>query len=44
MEKGYGIARVRIEESDKNYNYVLWCEETSECAVIDPLEGWIVTA
>ena len=39
MEKGYGIARVRIEESDKNYNYVLWCEETSECAVIDPLDA-----
>lgn len=39
IDKGYGIARIRIEESDKNYNYVLWCEETSECAVIDPLDA-----
>lgn len=38
-DKDYGIARIRIEESDNNYNYALWCRETSECAVIDPLGG-----
>lgn len=35
---GYGIARIRTEESDSNYNYVIWCAETSECAVIDPYD------
>ncbi len=34
----YGIARIPIEESDNNYNYVIWCSETKECAVIDPIE------
>ncbi|MBI2488080.1 MAG: hydroxyacylglutathione hydrolase [Deltaproteobacteria bacterium] len=38
-EKGYGIARIRIEGSDNNYNYVVWCCETLECAVIDPLNA-----
>lgn len=37
-EPGLGIARIRIEESDSNYNYIVWCEETTECAVIDPLD------
>ena len=37
-ENGYAIARIRIKESDNNYNYVVWCIETSECAVIDPLD------
>ncbi len=36
--KGYGIARIPIEESDNNYNYVIWCSESLECAVIDPLD------
>jgi len=35
---GYGIARFRIEDSDSNYNYLVWCTETKECAVIDPIE------
>ncbi len=35
---GYGIARIRAPESDSNYNYVLWCRDTSECAVIDPYD------
>jgi hydroxyacylglutathione hydrolase len=35
---GYGIARIRAPESDSNYNYVVWCTETSECAVIDPFD------
>ncbi len=38
-EKGYGIARIRIRESDNNYNYVVWCNETMECAIIDPLNA-----
>lgn len=33
---GYGIARIRAEDSDNNYSYVIWCSETSECVVIDP--------
>jgi len=37
-ESGYGIARLRIEESDNNYNYIVWCTETGECAVIDPID------
>ena len=39
IESGYGIARIRIKESDNNYNYVVWCTETLECAVIDPLSA-----
>lgn len=35
---GYAIARIKIEDSDSNYNYILWCTETSECAVIDPID------
>src|SRR3990172_4212307 len=35
---GYGIARIRAPESDSNYNYIVWCTETSECAVIDPYD------
>lgn len=35
---GYGIARIRTEESDSNYNYIIWCKDTSECAVIDPYD------
>jgi hydroxyacylglutathione hydrolase len=38
-EMGFGIARLRIKESDNNYNYVIWCYETLECAVIDPLNA-----
>lgn len=37
-ESGYGIARLRIEESDNNYNYIVWCTETRECAIIDPID------
>jgi hydroxyacylglutathione hydrolase len=38
-EGGYGIARLRIKGSDNNYNYIVWCAETLECAVIDPLDA-----
>lgn len=37
-ETGFGIARIRITESDSNYNYIIWCSETRESAVIDPLD------
>jgi len=37
-ESGFAIARIRIKDSDNNYNYVVWCDETKECAVIDPLD------
>ncbi len=37
-ESGYGIARLRIKDSDNNYNYIIWCTETKECAVIDPID------
>ncbi|HSE84206.1 MAG TPA: hydroxyacylglutathione hydrolase [Thermodesulfobacteriota bacterium] len=39
IESGYGIARIPIKKSDNNYNYVVWCTETLECAVIDPLNA-----
>lgn len=35
---GYGIARIKAPESDNNYSYIIWCTETSECAVIDPFD------
>jgi hydroxyacylglutathione hydrolase len=38
-ESGFGIARIRIKESDSNYNYIIWCRETLESAVIDPLDA-----
>lgn len=38
-EDGFGIARIRIKESDSNYNYIIWCHETRESAVIDPLDA-----
>jgi hydroxyacylglutathione hydrolase len=41
-ESGYRIARVRIKGSDSNYNYIVWCAETLECAVIDPLDAKVV--
>jgi hydroxyacylglutathione hydrolase len=39
IEDGYGIARIRIKGSDNNYNYIVWCAETLECVVIDPLDA-----
>ena len=38
-ESGFGIARIRIKESDSNYNYIIWCRQTLESAVIDPLDA-----
>lgn len=37
-EDGFSIARMRIEDSDNNYNYIVWCNKTNECAVIDPID------
>jgi hydroxyacylglutathione hydrolase len=39
---GYGIARIRAPESDSNYSYVVWCRDTSACAVIDPFDPVII--
>lgn len=41
-ESGYGIARMRIKGNDNNYNYIVWCAETLECTVIDPLDAGTV--
>lgn len=41
-ENGFGIARIRIKESDSNYNYIVWCSETLESAVIDPLNAYTI--
>ncbi len=38
-ENGYEIARIRTTESGNNYNYIVWCVELLECAVIDPLDA-----
>ena len=35
---GLGIVRIKISESDSNYNYIVWCNKTNECAVIDPID------
>ncbi len=39
QEQGYSIVRKKVEESDSNYNYLAWCNETRECAVIDPIDS-----
>ena len=39
---GYGIARIKIVDSDSNYNYIVWCTETKECVVIDPIDPIII--
>lgn len=37
--KEYKIARLFIENSDRNFNYIVWCCKTKLCAVIDPLDA-----
>lgn len=37
-EGSLGIARIKIPDSDSNYNYILWCKDTKDCAVIDPID------
>ena len=35
----YSIGRIRIEGSDSNYNYIIWCNTTLHGAFVDPLDG-----
>ena len=37
-ENGFSIHGFKVSESDSNYNYLVACEETGECVVIDPLD------
>ena len=37
-ENGYGICRFKVRDSDSNYNYIVWCVQTMQSAVIDPLD------
>lgn len=39
---GYNIVRFSIEESDNNFNYILYCKDTGQCAVIDPLDPYVL--
>ena len=39
QQSGYGILRFRVKDSDSNYNSIVWCNETLESAVIDPLDS-----
>ncbi|MEM7009133.1 MAG: hydroxyacylglutathione hydrolase C-terminal domain-containing protein [Thermodesulfobacteriota bacterium] len=41
-DDGFSIARVLIDDSDSNYNYIIWCHNTKECAVIDPIDPIIL--
>ena len=34
-EGGFSIHGFKVNESDNNYNYLVACEETGECVVID---------
>ncbi len=34
----YTIARFIASESDSNYQYILWCNDTRQCIVVDPLD------
>ncbi|HSG31060.1 MAG TPA: hydroxyacylglutathione hydrolase [Thermodesulfobacteriota bacterium] len=35
----FTILRLVIDNSDRNFNYIIWCNETRQCAVIDPLDA-----
>ena len=37
-EDRFSIHGFKVNESDSNYNYLVACEETGECVVIDPLD------
>lgn len=37
-EEGFSIHGFRVEASDRNYNYLVACERTGECVVVDPLD------
>lgn len=34
----YSVARLFIKNSGRNFNYIIWCNETKECAIIDPCD------
>lgn len=38
-KNGYGIGRMSVKNSDNNYNYIVWCTGSLECAVIDPIDA-----
>lgn len=38
----YAIGRLYIEDSDSNYNFIVWCTKTKEAAVIDPLDAKLI--
>lgn len=38
----YHVARFEIPDSGNNYNYIIHCSSTGECAVIDPLDSGIL--
>lgn len=35
----FKIARLFMENSDRNFNYIIWCTDSRECAIIDPLDA-----
>lgn len=37
-EDGFTIHRFLVEQSGSNYNYIISCDETKECIVIDPID------
>ncbi len=37
-EDGFSVHGFRVGESDSNYNYLVACERTGQCVVIDPLD------
>ena len=37
-EGGFSIHGFKVKESSQNYNYLVACEQTGECIVIDPLD------
>ena len=37
-ESGFSIHGFKVAQSSDNYNYLVACEQTGECVVIDPLD------
>jgi hydroxyacylglutathione hydrolase len=35
----YSIVRLLIKNSDRNFNFIIWCNETGECAIVDPCDA-----
>lgn len=34
----FSIARLFVKNSDRNFNYIIWCNDTKQCAVVDPCD------